>query len=77
MKLGKPEYRPRLMNLDDHEIIRSGLRAMIEAGVRILLEGAKSEVSTLLHRLDKAHTKEGIKSVEAAADLGLELIEIR
>ena len=47
------------------------IRAMIEAGVKILLAGAKTEVSTLLHRLDKADTKEGIKSVEAAADLGL------
>jgi hypothetical protein len=47
------------------------IRAMIEAGVRILLEGAKTEVPTLLHRLDKADTREGIKSVEAAADLGL------
>jgi hypothetical protein len=47
------------------------IRAMIEAGVKNLLAGAKTEVSTLLHRLDKADTKEGIKSVEAAADLGL------
>jgi hypothetical protein len=47
------------------------IRAMIEAGVKILLEGAKPTVSTLLHRLDKADTKEGIKSVEAVADLGV------
>jgi hypothetical protein len=47
------------------------IRAMIEAGVQILLAGAKTEVPTLLHRLDKADTKEGIKSVEAVADLGV------
>jgi hypothetical protein len=47
------------------------IRAMIEAGVKILLDGAKTEIPTLLHRLDKADTKEGIKSVEAVADLGV------
>ncbi|MBI4463821.1 MAG: hypothetical protein HY647_03855 [Acidobacteria bacterium] len=47
------------------------IRAMIAAGVTILLTGAKTDVSTLLHRLDKADTKEGIKSVEAVADLGV------
>ena len=47
------------------------IRAMIGAGVKILLAGAKTEVPTLLHRLDKADTKEGIKSVEAVADLGV------
>jgi hypothetical protein len=47
------------------------IRAMIETGVQILLAGVKTEVPTLLHRLDKADTKEGIKSVEAVADLGV------
>lgn len=47
------------------------IRAMIEAGVRVLTEGAKATLPTFLHRLDKADTREGIKSVEAAADLGL------
>ena len=47
------------------------IRAMIEAGVKILLEGVKPTVPALLHRLDKADTKEGIKSVEAVADLGV------
>jgi hypothetical protein len=47
------------------------IRAMIEAGVKILIEGAKTTLPTLLHRLDKADTREGTKSIEAAADLGL------
>jgi len=47
------------------------IRAMIEAGVRTLLAGTKAEVPTLLHRLDKADTKEGVKSIGAAADLGV------
>lgn len=47
------------------------IRAMIDAGVKILLGGAKTDTPGLLHRLDKADTKEGSKSVEAAADLGV------
>lgn len=47
------------------------IRAMIEAGVKILVAGTKPSVPTLIHRLDKADTKEGLKSVEAVADLGV------
>ena len=66
MRMNPLTPRPLRAILTDQRI-----RAMIEAGVRILHDGAKSAVPTLLHRLDKADTKEGIKSVEAAADLGL------
>jgi hypothetical protein len=58
--------RPLGSTLTDRRI-----RAMIEAGIQILLAGRKTDVPTLLHRLDKADTKEGIKSVEAVADLGV------
>ena len=47
------------------------IRAMIEAGVNILLGGPKTSVPTLLDRLDKADTKEGAKSLGAVADLGV------
>jgi hypothetical protein len=47
------------------------IRAMIEAGVKILHAGAKTVVPTLLHRLEKADTSEGTNSVKAAADLGV------
>jgi len=47
------------------------IRAMIEAGVKILIAGGESKIPTVVHRLDKPDTKEGIKSVEAAADLGV------
>jgi hypothetical protein len=47
------------------------IHAMIEAGVSVLLAGAKTEISTVLHRLDKADTKEGIKSLQPVADLGV------
>jgi hypothetical protein len=44
---------------------------MIDAGVRTLLAGAGTEVPTVLHRLDKADTKEGAKSIQPVADLGV------
>ena len=44
---------------------------MIVAGVRTLVTGVDTEVATVLHRLDKADTKEGIKSLQPAADLGV------
>jgi hypothetical protein len=47
------------------------LRAMIEAGVKTLKNGAGASVQTLLHRLDKVDTKEGIKSLQPIADLGV------
>jgi len=59
------EPRPLLSTLTDQRV-----RAMIEAGVNILLAGPKTSVPTFLDRLDKADTKEGLKSVEAVADLG-------
>jgi hypothetical protein len=46
------------------------MRAMIEAGVNTLATGVNTAVPTILHRLDKADTKEGIKSIQPVADLG-------
>lgn len=47
------------------------IQAMIEAGVKTLLAGANTEIATVLHRLDKADTKEGIRSLQPVADLGV------
>lgn len=48
------------------------MRAMIAAGVKILADGVNTDVpDVVLHRLDKADTKEGIKSLQPAADLGV------
>jgi hypothetical protein len=66
MRLRPLTARPLGSTLADQRI-----RAMIRAGVEILIAGAKTDVPTLLHRLDKADTKEGLKSVEAVADLGV------
>jgi hypothetical protein len=58
--------RPLASTLTDQRI-----HAMIQAGVHTLLAGANTEAPTILHRLDKADTKDGIKSVEAVAGLGV------
>lgn len=47
------------------------IRAMIAAGVKTLLAGSTSSVASVLHRLDKADTREGLKSLQPVADLGV------
>lgn len=66
MRVQPLRQRPLGTTLTDQRI-----RAMIDAGVKTLLAGSNTEVPTVLHRLDKADTKEGIKSLQPAADLGV------
>lgn len=47
------------------------LKAMIGAGVEILMAGAGPENPAILHRLNKVDTKEGIRSLQPIADLGV------
>jgi len=46
------------------------IRAMVEAGVKTLAKGAATVPPGFVHRLDKADTAEGLKSVQSIADLG-------
>lgn len=46
------------------------IRAMIEAGVRTVERGPGVVPPGIVHRLDKADTAEGLKSVQSMADLG-------
>lgn len=46
------------------------LRAMIRAGVEILIAGAGPDSPSLIHRLNKVDTKDGIQSTQSIADLG-------
>lgn len=46
------------------------IRAMIESGVGLVREGAGTVSPGILHRLDKADTAQGLKSVQSVADLG-------
>jgi len=47
------------------------LRAMIKAGVEILIGGAGPEIPSLMHRLNKVDTRSGIQSTQSVADLGV------
>lgn len=47
------------------------IRAMITTACRHLKEGAPDAPEEMLHRLDKADTKEGVASLRRAADIGI------
>ncbi len=47
------------------------IRAMIDAGVQTLLQGAQTRLSTVIHRLDKVDTRDGLRSLQPLADLGV------
>ena len=66
MRLRGITPRPIGTSLTDKRV-----RAMIEAGVRTLLQGAVADVGTILHRLDKVDTKNGIASIQPLSDLGV------
>jgi hypothetical protein len=66
MRLKPLTPRPLRAILTDQRI-----RAMIEAGVKTLTDGVQNHVPSLVHRLDKADTKEGMKSLQPVADLGV------
>jgi hypothetical protein len=46
------------------------IRAMVQAGVQTVTKGAVTVPPGFVHRLDKADTSEGLKSVQSIADLG-------
>jgi hypothetical protein len=61
-----------LMSLNtSNGITGQRIRAMIDAGVRALQKGAGDVAPGLVHRLDKADTREGIQSLQPVADLGV------
>lgn len=47
------------------------IRALIQAGVQTLLAGVDHGVPSSLHRLDKVDTREGLRSLQPIADLGV------
>jgi hypothetical protein len=46
------------------------IRAMIEAGVRTVSQGAGEVPPGIVNRLDKADTSHGLQSLQSVADLG-------
>lgn len=55
---------------DGNGVTAQRIRAMIEAGVRAVAKGPGIAPPGIVHRLDKADTAEGLKSVRSIADLG-------
>jgi hypothetical protein len=47
------------------------LRALVNTACELLIEGAPEVPPEVLHRLDKADTKEGLASIQSLADLGV------
>jgi hypothetical protein len=47
------------------------LRALVMTACQLLTEGAPPEAPALIHRLDKADTKQGLASIQPLADLGV------
>lgn len=58
------------MNESGNGVTAQRIRAMIEAGVRTVQQGPGIVPPGIVHRLDKADTAEGTKSVQSIADLG-------
>jgi hypothetical protein len=58
------------MNNSGNGVTAQRIRAMIEAGVRTIAQGAGIVPPGIVHRLDKADTAKGLESLQSIADLG-------
>lgn len=67
----KVRLQPLTPRLLGNSLTDQRIRALISAGVQTLLVGANKEVPTILHRLDKVDTREGLQSLQPIADLGV------
>lgn len=67
----KVRLRPLTPRALDQSMTDQRVRAMIRTGVDLLLRGANVAVPTLIHRLDKADTRNGVTSLQPVADLGV------
>ena len=55
---------------DGNGVTAARIRAMIDAGVRTILQGTGTVAPGIVHRLDKADTASGQSSLQSIADLG-------
>lgn len=67
----KIRLNPLVPLRDGNGLTDKRMRAMIEAGVQTLTKGTGVVAPGLLHRLDKADTKDGVASLQPVADLGV------
>lgn len=66
----KVRLKPLAPMNEDNGVTGQRIRAMIEAGVRSIEHGASNVPPGIVHRLDKADTAQGLKSLQSIADLG-------
>ncbi len=66
----KVRMKPLTPTNEGDGVTAQRIRAMIEAGVVTLAKGPGQVPPGIVHRLDKADTMEGTKSVQSIADLG-------
>jgi hypothetical protein len=58
------------MNNSGNGVTAQRIRAMLEAGVRTIAQGAGVVPPGIVHRLDKADTAKGLESLQSISDLG-------
>lgn len=56
---------------ENGEVTNTRIRALVETACQLLTEGAPQSPPDVLHRLDKADTKNGLSSLRPLADLGV------
>ena len=57
-------------NMEANELQDERIHAMVRAGVDLVQKGAETDTPDVLHRLDKADTRHGQRSLQTVADLG-------
>lgn len=64
-------FNPLAPLKENSGVTNQRIRAMIEAGVQTLTKGAGIVAPGIVHRLEKADTKDGLASLQPIADLGV------
>jgi len=55
---------------EGNDVTTQRLRAMVEAGIATIVEGAGVVTTGIVHRMNKADTAKGVESLQSIADLG-------
>ena len=66
----KIRMNPLRLGKESTGITATRIRAMIDAGVRTLLQGSENIAPSIIHRLQKADTAEGQRSLQSIVNLG-------
>jgi hypothetical protein len=67
----KIRLRPLVAMRESQGVTETRIRALVTTACQLLAEGASTEAPDMLHRLDKADTRQGLISLQPLADLGV------